>query len=62
MGAARAMGNHWWLIRAAMRGNRRVDMSNRNGAAGPIGESMKRVTGIGGIFFNAKDPAALNAW
>jgi predicted enzyme related to lactoylglutathione lyase len=24
--------------------------------------SMKRVTGIGGIFFKAKDPAALQAW
>lgn len=23
---------------------------------------MKRVTGIGGIFFKAKDPAALSAW
>jgi predicted enzyme related to lactoylglutathione lyase len=23
---------------------------------------MKRVTGIGGIFFQAKDPAALGAW
>jgi predicted enzyme related to lactoylglutathione lyase len=23
---------------------------------------MKRVTGIGGIFFNAKDPKALGAW
>jgi len=23
---------------------------------------MKRVTGIGGIFFDAKDPAALRAW
>lgn len=23
---------------------------------------MKRVTGIGGIFFNAKDPAALRTW
>ena len=23
---------------------------------------MKRVTGIGGIFFHAKDPAALGAW
>jgi len=23
---------------------------------------MKRVTGIGGIFFSAKDPAALGAW
>jgi predicted enzyme related to lactoylglutathione lyase len=23
---------------------------------------VKRVTGIGGIFFNAKDPAALRAW
>ncbi len=23
---------------------------------------MKRVTGIGGIFFHAKDPAALQAW
>jgi predicted enzyme related to lactoylglutathione lyase len=23
---------------------------------------MKRVTGIGGIFFNAKDPVALRAW
>ena len=23
---------------------------------------MKRVTGIGGIFFNAKDPATLLAW
>jgi len=23
---------------------------------------MKRVTGIGGIFFNAKDPAALRSW
>lgn len=23
---------------------------------------MKRVTGIGGVFFNAKDPAALRAW
>ena len=23
---------------------------------------MKRVTGIGGIFFKAKDPKALNAW
>jgi glyoxylase I family protein len=23
---------------------------------------MARVTGIGGIFFRAKDPAALNAW
>ena len=23
---------------------------------------MKRVTGIGGIFFKAKDPAALGAW
>ena len=25
-------------------------------------KSMKRVTGIGGIFFKAKDPAALRAW
>ena len=25
-------------------------------------EQMKRVTGIGGIFFKAKDPAALQAW
>jgi len=23
---------------------------------------MKRVTGVGGIFFSAKDPAALRAW
>jgi len=23
---------------------------------------MRRVTGIGGIFFNAKDPKALRAW
>jgi len=23
---------------------------------------MKRVTGIGGIFFSAKDPVALRAW
>jgi len=23
---------------------------------------MKRVTGIGGVFFNAKDPSALRAW
>lgn len=23
---------------------------------------MKRVTGVGGIFFNAKDPVALRAW
>ena len=23
---------------------------------------MKRVTGIGGIFFKSKDPQALNAW
>jgi hypothetical protein len=23
---------------------------------------MQRVTGIGGIFFKAKDPAALSAW
>lgn len=23
---------------------------------------MKRVTGIGGVFFNARDPAALHAW
>ena len=23
---------------------------------------MKRVTGIGGIFFRAKDPVALRAW
>ncbi len=23
---------------------------------------MKRVTGIGGIFFNARDPVALGAW
>ncbi len=23
---------------------------------------MKRVTGIGGIFFNANDPVALRAW
>ncbi|MDP2371971.1 VOC family protein [Rhodoferax sp.] len=23
---------------------------------------MKRVTGIGGIFFKAKDPASLGAW
>jgi predicted enzyme related to lactoylglutathione lyase len=27
-----------------------------------LGDSMKRVTGIGGIFFKAKDPAALQAW
>src|SRR6476661_4506610 len=27
-----------------------------------IGGSMKRVTGIGGIFFNAKDAPALQAW
>lgn len=26
------------------------------------GAQMKRVTGIGGIFFNAKDPVALRAW
>jgi predicted enzyme related to lactoylglutathione lyase len=25
-------------------------------------QHMKRVTGIGGIFFKAKDPAALQAW
>ena len=25
-------------------------------------ETMKRVTGIGGIFFNARDPAALRGW
>jgi hypothetical protein len=29
----------------------------------PARESgMKRVTGIGGIFFKAKDPVALRAW
>lgn len=29
----------------------------------PLWENhMKRVTGIGGIFFNAKDPALLHAW
>jgi predicted enzyme related to lactoylglutathione lyase len=27
-----------------------------------IGENMKRVTGIGGIFFKAKDAPALRAW
>jgi predicted enzyme related to lactoylglutathione lyase len=27
-----------------------------------LGVSMKRVTGIGGIFLNAKDAAALQAW
>src|SRR5689334_18640487 len=27
-----------------------------------LGGSMKRVTGIGGIFFSAKDPVALRAW
>src|SRR3954468_12541703 len=27
-----------------------------------LGGSMKRVTGIGGIFFKAKDPVALRAW
>jgi len=26
------------------------------------GDQMKRVTGIGGIFFSAKDPKALCAW
>jgi predicted enzyme related to lactoylglutathione lyase len=26
------------------------------------GGNMKRVTGIGGIFFSARDPAALRAW
>jgi predicted enzyme related to lactoylglutathione lyase len=26
------------------------------------GNAMKRVTGIGGIFFKAKDPKALGAW
>jgi hypothetical protein len=25
-------------------------------------DPMKRVTGIGGIFFSARDPAALRAW
>src|SRR5512143_2347087 len=28
----------------------------------PHGGSMKRVTGIGGIFFKAKDAPALQAW
>ena len=28
----------------------------------PIGVHMKRVTGIGGIFFKAKDAPALQAW
>src|ERR1700735_4043481 len=28
----------------------------------PLGGSMKRVTGIGGIFFKAKDAPALQAW
>jgi predicted enzyme related to lactoylglutathione lyase len=28
----------------------------------PVEKSMKRVTGIGGIFFKAKDPKALGAW
>lgn len=27
-----------------------------------LGVQMKRVTGIGGIFFSAKDPKALRAW
>src|SRR5205085_11876159 len=27
-----------------------------------LGGSMKRVTGIGGVFFNASDPVALQAW
>jgi len=32
--------------------------TSRSGSAGPAA----RVTGIGGIFFKAKDPAALGAW
>jgi predicted enzyme related to lactoylglutathione lyase len=27
-----------------------------------MGKDMQRVTGIGGIFFSARDPAALQAW
>jgi predicted enzyme related to lactoylglutathione lyase len=28
----------------------------------PIGKNMKRVTGIGGIFFKSQDPKSLGAW
>src|SRR5262249_39549603 len=33
-----------------------------DGAGRTKGDLMKRVTGIGGIFFRAKDPVALRSW
>ena len=37
-------------------------MSCTHKACTRLEAQMKRVTGIGGIFFQAKDPAALRAW
>src|SRR5262245_207401 len=38
-------------------------MRGRRAAHGDVrGKHMKRVTGIGGVFFKARDPVALGAW
>src|SRR5688572_27596160 len=46
-----------------MRGRPRVRPATIHSPPPPVrGGSMKRVTGIGGIFFKAKDAPALQAW
>lgn len=44
-----ALGSHWWT-------KEHQEMVDRNS------ESEGRVTGIGGVFFKSKDPAALRSW
>src|SRR5688500_16404999 len=39
-----------------------IQALGRNRGFWPIGEDMKRVTGIGGIFFKSNNPETLGAW
>jgi predicted enzyme related to lactoylglutathione lyase len=46
---------------ASIRTNR-SSLSDAGGSLKPSEVTMKRVTGIGGIFFHARDPVALRGW
>ncbi len=50
------------IINRSGRSTHPEEKSVRTSGATPIGGHMKRVTGIGGIFFKAKDAPSLQAW
>src|SRR6202000_1243645 len=55
----RPVANH---TRAPLRAGDRLGADLPSSCESDLGGSMKRVTGIGGIFFKAKDAPALRAW